>query len=60
MDAHRTRRSTAVYDAEPATARDLTDILAIIDKLLPAIHAILLRDLANARIDLPSPGQRPS
>ena len=59
MDGHRARRATAVYDAEPATENDLADLLGILDGLLPAIRAVLLRQLPRRAADIPPAGQRP-
>jgi hypothetical protein len=60
LDGHRTQRATAVYDAEPATEKDLVAILGILDRLLPAIHTALLKRNPSRAPDLPSPRKRPA
>jgi hypothetical protein len=59
MDRQRMRRAVAVYNADPATDEDLAEMLDIIERLLPAIHAALTRLLPKRVEILPPPAKRP-
>ncbi|MGH7627296.1 MAG: hypothetical protein ACREOJ_18515 [Gemmatimonadaceae bacterium] len=59
MDRQRTHRAVAVYNADPATEKELTEMLELLGRLLPAIHAALMRQLPRRLTDLPPPGERP-
>ena len=58
LDKHRTRRAAAVYEAEPATAADLTELLGILDRLLPAIRPVLIALLPDHAAAFLPPGTR--
>jgi hypothetical protein len=58
LDKHRTRRVAAVYEAEPATERDLAELLGILDRILPAIRAVLIGLLLDHAAGFPEPGAR--
>jgi hypothetical protein len=58
LDRHRARRAAAVYEAEPATAADLTELLGILDRLLPAIRPVLIALLPDHAAAFLPPGTR--
>lgn len=58
LDKHRARRAAAVYEAEPATAKDLAELLGILDRLLPAVRPALIALLPDQTASFPPPGAR--
>lgn len=60
MDRQRMRRAVAAYNADPATDEDLAEMLDLVERLLPAIHAALTRLLPKRVEILPPLAKRPS
>ena len=60
MDRQRMRRAVAAYNADPETDEDLAEMLDLVERLLPAIHAALTRLLPKRVEILPPLAKRPS